>query len=492
MKRSSQSFVVAASLLSALLVGLVPAARAQQDSPSTAATAATTVTAQTEAPDTPTASSIPANPLVCVIPVTGEFENALHLIVVRALREAEKRGAAAIILDMDTPGGRVDSAIKIRDELIRAKIKTYTFVNPMAVSAGSFIALATDTIVMGPNGSIGGALPITVGAEPSAVDEKFQSVFNAEMRKTAKTKGHDETIAQGFCDPDVVIPGLKKEGEILTLDYDEATSVGLAAYQVPSIEALLVREGLGGAKIVRFEQTRTDAIARFLSSSAVLGILMMIGIGGIIVEIKTPGVGLPGAIGISAIGLAFFGSYLANLSSYIEWVIFLIGVGLLIVEVYVLPGFGVCGIGGIALMIGSLFFMLTNLSPDGGFGDLFSGGIRSEMLVAPLVTLFLSILGLIPLFYVVARLLPSLPIYHKLVLKPGGGPDVGGGMKSEDVPGAVKTGDTGKAVTDCYPTGIVIFAGRRHDVISEGEFIEKGAEVVVTRVEGRNIFIDKA
>src|SRR5690606_11026693 len=119
--------------------------------------------------------------------------NALHLILVRAIRQAESAGAEAIILDMDSPGGRVDAAIRIRDALIKTKIRTYTFVNPMAVSAGAFIAVATDRIIMGPNSSIGGALPITVNPQgATAADVKFLSVFNAEMRKTAKTKGHPE------------------------------------------------------------------------------------------------------------------------------------------------------------------------------------------------------------------------------------------------------------------------------------------------------------
>ena len=427
-------------------------------------------------------------PLVYVLPIDGEFENALHLIVVRGLREAASHGADAIVLDMNTPGGRVDSAIRIRDELIRTDVPTYAFVNPMALSAGAFIALACDTIVMGPNGSIGAAAIIEIGTEGARdTDEKMQSAWNAEMRKTAKTKGHDPLLAEGFSNPDVEIPGLKEAGEILTLDYDQATSVGLAAFQVPSIEALLQHEGLGGARVVRLEQTRTDRVARWLSSSAVLGILMLVGMGGILLEIKTPGVGLPGAIGAGALLLAFFGSYLANLSSYIEWVLFVVGVGLLLVEIYILPGFGVAGIAGIMLMVGSLVFMLVNLSPDGGVMDIFTG-VRFQMLSNAALTILLVLLGLVPLGWLISLVLPSTPFYGQLVLQPTGGGESPAAASVGEAPVAV--GARGVTVTPCYPTGLAEFDDERLDVTAEGAFLEKGTPIVVRRIEGRIVYVE--
>lgn len=442
-----------------------------------------------------------ARSLVFVLPIHGEITKATHLIVVRAMREAETQGADAIVLDMDTPGGEVFASIHIRDELIAADVPTYAYVNPMAISAGAFLSLATDKIIMGQNSSIGGALPITMQAEGArGADEKFISIFNAEMRKTAKTKGHPVDIAMGFCDPDTVIPGLKEQGEILTLDFDQATSVGLSPYQALTMESMLDREGLGNAQVVWFEETAFDTLARFFSSPQILGILMMIGLAGIWIEIKTPGVGVPGAVGLAAIALTFFGSYLANLSSYVEWVIFFLGVVLVIIEIYVIPGFGIIGITGLVLMIGSLFFSMVNLAPgDGGF-DLTA--LRLDMLITPAATLTFVILGMIPLFYLVAKFLPATSVYGFLVLTPdqpqtamAGGPAAEAAAvetEVEEPPSPLVPGARGTAVTDLYPTGVAMIEGRRVDVLTEGEFIDRGRPVEIIRLEGNRIFVSSA
>ncbi len=432
-----------------------------------------------------------AGRLVFVIPIQGEFEKALHLIVVRALREAKRQEADAVILDMDTPGGRVDSAIRIRDALINTEIPTYTYVNPMAVSAGAFIALATDHIIMGRNSSIGGALPLTIGAEGvGAAEKKFQSVFNAEIRKTARTKGHPEDIAEGFSNPDLVIPGLKKEGDILTLTFDEATSLGLAEYQAETLDELLAREGLSGARVVRFQLTTTDQIARFLSSSAVLGVLMMVGLGALVLELKTPGVGLPGAIALLAFGLAFGGSYLANLSGYMEVIFFFVGVVLLVVEIYVLPGFGIAGILGILCVVGSLLFALFSFAPDG-----FSlTAPRLDMLGSAVLTVTAALVGLIPFFIVLGKILPATPLYRNLMLGPEGREspapaETAGAAAAPRAEAAVAPGQTGRALTDLRPAGIALLGEARVDVLTQGEYLEKGTPVVVVRVEGARVFV---
>jgi membrane-bound serine protease (ClpP class) len=471
-----------------LLAGLFSAA-----APTAHAQKATTTTAERTAP-----SSLPAaepagvagaGKTDYVIPVNGEFENALHLIMVRAMRQAADHGAAAIILDMNTPGGRVDSAIKIRDLLIQSKIRTYTYVNPMAISAGSFIAMATDVIVMGPNGSIGGALPITVSpAGANAADEKFQSVFSAEMRKTAKTKNHPVEIAEGFCNPKKVIPGLKKEGEILTLDFDQATSYGLAAYQAKSIEDLLAREHLAGATIERFQVTPTDRLARFLSSSVILGLLMLIGLSGIFIELKSPGAILPGAIGVIAIALYFLGSYLANMSGYFEWLLFLLGVILLALEIYVIPGFGVAGVAGILLIVGSLFMALISFGPDGFSLD----DLRIEMMARAGFTLFLGLIGMIIAVILLARYLPHTPGMKWLILEPlrttPPGTPAAPEIDAADLH-SLKIGDRGTTASLLRPSGVALFADRRVDVLTEGDYLKPDVEVEIYRIEGSRIFV---
>lgn len=420
---------------------------------------------------------------VFVIPIQGEIETGLYLILVRALREAETHNAKAIVLDMHTPGGRVDSAMKIRDLLVESEIPTYTFVDNMAISAGSFIALATDTIVMSPGSNIGGALPITMSADGAdAADDKFISVFASEMRKTAKAKGHPPDIAEGFSNPDIEIPGIKEKGTILTLDYDDATSVGLAKFVAPTIEAMLEKEGLGDARIERFQFTRTDAVARFLSSPAILGLLMLLGFGGIIMEMKTPGFGLPGLIGIGSLAVYFFGSYLANLSGFVEIIFFVIGLTLLLVEIFVIPGFGIFGISGIALMAGSLFFAMFNMAPEGF-------DFRVERIRVPVYTMFFTMIAAVPLIWVAAKLIQRSPLYDVIRLAP---PEPSRTVETAGTSLVIATGDHGIALTDLRPTGVASLKDNRIDVLTRGEFVMRGTPVEVIEVVGNRVFVRPA
>lgn len=472
----------------AAAVALCCALHARPGFAQNAGDAQTTPTASSASAVAPTPAPTPAQS-VFVIPVQDEIEDGLYLVLNRALNTAERSEPRpkAVILDMHTPGGSVSSAIKIRDRLVKCPIKTYTFVNNMAISAGAFIALATDTIVMGNASNIGGALPITIspGEGVKAADEKFISIFASEMRKTAKHKGHPEDIAEAFCNPDKVIPGIKEKGKILTLDYDQATSVGLAAFSAPSIEGLLEHEKLAGASIVRFRPTLTDGFARFLSNPVVAGLLMMIGLGGIFLEIKTPGLGLPGAVGVGALALYFFGAYLANLSGYMEIIFFILGVILLVVEIYVIPGFGVVGAAGIALMAGSLFFALFNLAPSGF--DFQWGQLQT-----PLLTMVAALLGLAPALWGAARLLPHTPLYGHLNLEPPKPRADSGEGSAPAASGPIEIGAAGTALTDLRPGGTGHFGGRRVDVYAEGEFIPRGAKIRVVRVEGYSVMVHRA
>lgn len=503
-------------------------ASADTASTTTSATASTTTPSASEGPG-PSASdpprgrelppgiepllgSDPARPSdrVFVIPLHGPIENSLYFIVARAIRAAEREGARAIILDLDTEGGRVDSAIRIRDLLVRTKIRSFAYVNNRAISAGAFLALAAERIVMSPVSNIGAALPITVGPEgATAADRKFISYFASEMRKTASHRGHSPEIAEGFSDPDVVIPGLKEKGDLLTLIDDEATSVGLAAYVAEDLEDLLARERLDGATIVRFHETPTDRLARVLSHPMLQGVLLLVGLGGIFLEMKTPGFGLPGSVGVLAMLVFFFGSYLANLSGYMTGILFFVGVGLLLVELFLIPGFGVTGIAGILLMVGSAFFAMFNFAPEGF-------AFRTDSLLAPLMTLLVSLFGLVPLLYLVSRIGPQTRTVQRMVLHgdavvdpvevlvaPERGPRdrSGGGVPeatsaaasgASDAPARIRPGARGRAVSDLRPGGFAILEGRRVDVSSQGEYIERGAEIEVAKVAGDAIFVRPA
>lgn len=453
------------------------------------------------APTTDTAATLPApaapSGVVLVVPVRGDVNAVLGLVINRALRRAARGNVDAILFEMDTFGGQLDAAIRIRDRLVTLDIPTITYVNNKAISAGSLIALSTDTIVMGEGSNIGAALPITLGAGgASAADQKFISVMASEMRKTAKFKNHPADIAEAFCNPDFELEGLKKKGDILTLDYDDAVARGLAAYVAGSLEDVLAREGLAGARIERFEETPTDRTARFLVNPVVMGLLMMLGVVGIFTELKAPGFGLPGAAGIGALALYFFGSYLAHLSGYMEIVAFVAGLALLGVEIFVLPGFGVAGVAGILLVFGSLFFALFNLAPE-GFDFNFH---RVE---APLWTMTISLIATAPVLWFMAWMLPKTPLYGHLTLAPpprpgsamagaaspsAGEPGVAPAPASA-VPPPLQPGRRGRALTLLRPSGKAMIDGRHIDVVSDGEFVGAGADIVVVAVEGARVVV---
>lgn len=432
-------------------------------------------------------------PVVFIVPVERDVDPVLDMMINRAIRDARGQDADAIILDMNTFGGRLDAATRIRDRLVTLEIPTYTYVNPKAISAGALIALATDRIVMSKGSNIGAALPVQVGSGGmTAADEKIISVMASEMRKTAKAKGHPPDIAEAFSNPDFELPGLKEKGDILTLDYDRAVELGLAAYTAASMEDLLVAEGLRGARIERFEETPTDRFARFLVSPAVMGILMAIGVAGIFIEMKTPGVGLPGAVGIAALGIYFFGSYLAHLSGYMEIISFVLGVALVAVEIFVIPGFGVAGVSGILLMVGALFFALFNMAPEG-----FDFNFRR--IEGPLWTMTISMLSTLPVIWLAGYILPKTPFYSQLTLAPpaptlagSGQPATAEGAAPSEAPAAPASperGQRGRTITQLRPAGKAIIEGRRVDVVSEGEFVDAGAEVEIVSVQGARIAV---
>jgi membrane-bound serine protease (ClpP class) len=265
----------------------------------------------------------------------------------------------------------------------------------------------------------------------------------------------------------------------------------LASYQSPTLDDLLQREGFGQARVVYFEPTPLDRLARFLAGSAVAGLLMMIGLAGIFIELKSPGVGLPGAVGVVAIALYFLGSYMADLSSYVEWMVFALGVVLLTLEIYVIPGFGLAGLAGIACIAGALFLGLIDFSPIQGVEFR---SVRLQMVGNAALTVLVAMIGLIPFLYVLARLLPSTPMFKRLMLAPL----EAGAVATAEQTGLtspteqIKTGDRGHAVTDLHPTGVAHFAHGRVDVLTEGEFLNRNDPLEVIRVEGARILVRKA
>jgi membrane-bound serine protease (ClpP class) len=419
-----------------------------------------------------------ARPVVYVAPIEGIIDLGLAPFVRRVLAEATEARASAVILEINTFGGRVDAAVVIRDALLEAQVPTVAFVNKRAISAGALISLAARTIAMADGSTIGAATPVQVGAPGGGaqpVDEKTVSYMRKEFRATAESRKRPPLLAEAMVDPDVVVPGVIEKGKLLTLTTAEALKHKVADFRADSIEAILTSLNLAGAEIRRPTVNWAEQIVRFLTHPILSSVLMTIGILGIIVELRTPGFGVPGAIGIASLAAFFWGHWLVRLTGWEELLLIGIGTALLAIEVLVIPGFGVAGILGILAILGGLTLTLV------GAGATVQLVVHAAGQVA--LSLLLALLGAVALL----RFLPKLPWGHQLVLDTGLGSVAGYASAPESDRRWV--GKRGTAVTPLRPAGIADFEGERVDVVSQGDYVEGGAPIEVVHVDGNRIVV---
>lgn len=296
-----------------------------------------------------------ANPRVYVIPLRGQIEHGLASFMSRGLREAAEARADAVIIDIDTPGGYVDAALKMRDAIISSEVRTIAYVNSRAWSAGALIAIACDDIGMKIGSSMG-------AAETRPKEEKYISAVRAEFEATAELRNRDPIVAGAMVDADVEIPGLIERGKILTLTATMAEDLGFVEYKIRNMDELLEQSDLTGALLVEVKQTSAEWFARLLTNQLAAEILLTLGLIGLAIELFTPGFGIPGTVGIVSLGLFFGGRIMAGLAGWEVVVLFLVGLILLLLEVFVIPGFGVAGILGIVSLIASFVLVILHLA----------------------------------------------------------------------------------------------------------------------------------
>lgn len=428
-----------------------------------------------------TATSAQPRPIVYVAPIEGIIDLGVAPFVERVLKEAEQAGAAAVVLEINTFGGRVDAAVLIRDALLRSRVRTVAFVNKRAISAGALISLATETIVMADGGTIGAATPVQMGAPGGSaqpVEEKSVSYMRKEFRSTAESRKRPPLIAEAMVDADVAIAGIIEKGKLLTLTTTEAVTHKIAAFRADTLEAVLERLGLAGAEIRRSKPNWAEELVRFFTHPVLSSLLMTIGMIGIIVELRTPGFGFPGAIGIASIGLFFWGHWLVRLAGWEELLLVALGITLLAIEVFVTPGFGVAGVLGLLSLVAGLTL------------SLFSAGATHELIVYAAARVVLSVLLALIGSLVLLRFVTHLPYARHLVLDTGLGATSGYASAPESDQRWV--GARGTASTPLRPSGIADLDGQRVDVVSDGEYIDAGAPIEVTRVEGNRIVVRRA
>jgi membrane-bound serine protease (ClpP class) len=402
------------------------------------------------------------------VPVTGVIELGLAPFIERSLEVAAAAGASVVILDIDTPGGRVDAAERIADALGDASMPVFAFVNRRAFSAGALISLATDGIYMRPGSVIGAATP--VDGQGQKAPEKIVSAMRSEMRALAEARGLDPTVAESMVDEDIEIPGVVEAGKLLTLTTEEAVELGYAneVEDFPSLVAIL---GQAEAEVVDMDVNWAERIVRFLSNPVVAPFLLSLGFLGLLAEIKTPTFGMAGAAGLIALSL-FFGSHLiVGLAGLEDVIVFGIGLVLVGVEVFVIPGFGLFGIlGGLAILGGLYMSLLGSLPTMPDF-------TRAGMVMTT------TVLILLVSAWVLIRSLPGRSRLAKSGIFLLSRTDRDTGYESAPHRGEL-VGKPGTAITDLRPAGTALFDEERVDVVSESEWIQAGTRVRIVSAEG--------
>lgn len=412
-----------------------------------------------------------AGPAVYVIPVRQTIESGLEAFLKRAFREAEEARAERIVLVINTNGGRLENAQNIGDLVAISPVPVTAFVESKAFSAGAYIALNADQIVMRPGSSIGAAAMVDAAGN-LADNPKLISAWTAEMRDAAEASGRDPNIAAAMADPNYrgELPGIGRDpGGILTLTAEEALRVGYADHLADSVEEVIAWLGLEQRAVVHVEPSLAERAARVLTQPGVMLLLLIIGIAGIVIEMLVPGFGVPGVVGLLALVLYFFGQYVAGFAGMESVALFVAGIILLVLELFV-PSYGILGILGGAAIIGGI----ATAAYDAGDA----------------VTTLLYALGAAAVLAAVAGyIFRKRGVWNKFILRES--------LTSEEGYLSTEartdlTGKSGTALTPLRPAGVVLIDGERIDAVSEGGFVEPGARVRVVRAEGLRVVVKES
>lgn len=431
---------------------------------------------------------------VVVVPVHGEINSSLALFIRRTEKSAESAGASALILDMDTYGGALDAAEKITGILNHATIRTYTYINSNAGSAGAIIALATRHIYMAPVSAIGAAAPIlSTGQDlPPTEKEKAISYWSALVRGSALRNGHNPDIGEAFMNKDKEVKIGNKvihpKGSLLSLNAQEATEKingkpVLADGIANSLGELGRAAGLSG-NIVQLDPTGFEQLAFWLTALSPL--LLLGGIIGAYIEFKIPGFGVAGVVSIICFALFFLGHYFAGLAGWETVGLFVLGFIFVVVEVlFFAHSTIVFGVVGVLLMLASLLWAMIDRYPGQKFLP------SSTMLRVPLLNLFLTVAAATIIISLLARFLPQTSVYRRFILSTTNppGPSLGEPPRHFVPAAPIAPGMRGRSLTILRPSGKALFDDRVVDVVTEGEFIAPETPLAVISTDGMRVVV---
>ncbi|MEO9873107.1 NfeD family protein [Ekhidna sp.] len=393
------------------------------------------------------------------------------------LEKALELDADYVILELDTYGGALNDADDIRTRILNFDRPIYTFINKDAASAGALISIACDSIYMAKGSSIGAATVVTQDGD--AAPDKYQSYMRSIMRSTAEAKGRDPRMAEAMVDEDIDLDSIATEGKILTLSTSEAIKYGFCEAEVSSIDDIMKRSGVEDYTVEEFNLGVSEKIISLFLNPFVSGILILIIVGGIYFELQTPGVGFPILASIVAVILYFVPNYLNGLAENWEIILFVVGIILIALEVFVIPGFGVAGVLGLICTIGSLVLVMLN---NDMFDFSFVGG---DQLFISFATVIAGLLGaMIVMFLGGARLLNS-NVFQRVALHDVQSKEEG--FTSTFYKKKSLIGQKGKTYTRLRPSGKIEIDGEIYDAFTRGNFVDEGINVEVISDEGTSL-----
>ncbi len=424
---------------------------------------------------------------VFIIPINGDIDMGLPYVVNRGIDQAENDDAKLIIFDIDTFGGRVDAATKIKDSILGTKIPTVAFINRRAISAGALISLSCDSIYMTSGATIGAATAVDLQGNKGS--EKVISYMREEMASTAEANGKSREIAAMMVDESLEldfyvtsfgdtlnstdIEGFKVD-KLVTLTTKDALKLGFANETFENIESLIDYLGFDNSQTKKITSTWSEELVRFLTNPTVAPLLMSLGFLGLLFEVKSPGLGFPGIAGILFLTLFFGSHFLVGLADIIEIILLFFGILLVILEILIIPGFGIAGITGGGLILWSIFYMLLGEYPSAqDYSDAYFG-------------LSIATIGAIAAGILLFKIITESKYYSQIIeFKP---------QRKQDGYSISKgfekfVGKSGISTTDLRPSGKINIDNQIFQAISTGDYINKNSKIIVLRIDENQMVV---
>lgn len=400
--------------------------------------------------------------------IDDEINPAMNRHIQLALKRAKEENADLVLIHMNTYGGALQDADEIRQAILNFDKPVWVFIDKNAASAGALISISCDSIYMTPGSSIGAATVVT--SQGDAAPDKYQSYMRSIMRATAEENGRDPHIAEAMVDQRIAIDSITQAGKVITFSADEAIKYGFCEGKFNTENALLAHYGLENATLVPYEKSASESIISFFLNPIISGILILIILGGLYFEMQTPGVGFPLAASLIALALYLTPYYLNGLAQNWEIAALIIGIVLIGLEIFVIPGFGIAGISGIILTVGGMILIMVN---NQWFDFSFVNG--DKLLAATLSTL-LGMMGAIIVMLLGSARLANSRFFEKIALQTSQKKEEGYNIhqRSESF-----IGKEGTVYSKLRPSGKIEIEGDIYDAFTRGEYLDVDTAIVV-------------